>query len=650
MIDPPALALNATLSSEDVAERLAARRRSRDQALADEHAAARLALAALAIAAACTVAAIFDRIALRPSWTLLVSALVVILLTVRRQRRAAQRRRLDHAVGFWERAVRRLADSDPFEGRRRTADPNDVHRKATDAAHDYAADLDVFGAGSLFERTDDGITAWGQRRLEQILNGAHFAEPHDLQRAVRDLAAQWDFRERLAVRAAELEHFAPRHSIARRELDRHTEALPQWGREAHTAATSAPRVALDVLLAVLACGALTGAVLGIAPPIAAVLAWFVNLAWLSLTTHDLGALTARFEALERTLVPWSQLFEAAQSVPGTARSIADARGRLFAGSVSAAAAIGALQARVRRLSQRRNGAYALTVNVLLLLDTHARRSVLAWQRRHGAHLGDWFAAFAEIEALSSLAAYAAGVPGDAWPTFDPSGPRYAAVGLAHPLLPRATRVANDCVLPSDGTTWVVTGSNMSGKSTFLRAAGLSVVMARAGLPVAARSFAMRLGGVVTSMRVEDSLQGGASRFLSEVRRLRQCVDAAERPEGTLVLLDEILAGTNSKERHLGALAVLKSLGQQKAVVLLSTHDLGLAEIREEAPDRTRVVHFRDRVVNGEMIFDYVLRDGPLQTTNALRVMRREGLDVPVAPGERDDTDGSAPRDRQNCVP
>jgi DNA mismatch repair ATPase MutS len=208
------------------------------------------------------------------------------------------------------------------------------------------------------------------------------------------------------------------------------------------------------------------------------------------------------------------------------------------------------------------------------------------------------------------------------------GPVLELEELAHALLPAQVRVGNSLALPQLGQICLITGSNMSGKSTFLRTAGLAVVMSRMGLPVPARSMRMRDMQVVTCMTVHDSLKDASSLFYAEVRRLRQCLDWAAAGEATRVLFDEILAGTNSRERHIGAVAILESLSRLPAVSLVSTHDLELGELAQKMPEQLAVVHFRDHVREGVMSFDYTLRPGVLPSTNALRVMRLAGLDVP----------------------
>jgi len=247
----------------------------------------------------------------------------------------------------------------------------------------------------------------------------------------------------------------------------------------------------------------------------------------------------------------------------------------------------------------------------------------------GPRVPGWLAAVGEFEALAALATFAAEHPGYAYPVFDAAPPaRLAAVGCAHPLLARSA-VPNDVTLGGDAPAiLVVSGSNMSGKSTFLRALGVNVVLAHAGGPVRAASFRLTPLEIGASIRTLDSLQDGRSRFFAEITRLKQIVDLTRRhPGGVLFLLDEILAGTNSHDRAHGAGALFDGLLDAGAIGLATTHDLALSQLADARAPRAGNVHFADRFDAGGLAFDYQLRPGPVKTSNALVLMRSIGLEV-----------------------
>ena len=286
------------------------------------------------------------------------------------------------------------------------------------------------------------------------------------------------------------------------------------------------------------------------------------------------------------------------------------------------------------------------LNCLFLCDVHLVDALEAWQARCGGLLQAWFGALAEVEALSSLAGYAA-MEGDdaAWPEISEL-PELAASGLGHPLIPGDRRVVNDAALTASASrpaaaaetgresevetvpsVLLVTGSNMAGKTTFLRTLGINACLALAGAPVCAAS--MRIGAVrvVSSMRVEDSLGEGLSLFHAEVRRMKCVLDAAASGP-VLFLLDEILHGTNTAERQRASRAIVRELVRLGALGAVATHDLSLSSLAEETNGAVKNVHFTDSLRDGALFFDYRLRDGVVSTTNAILVMRQAGIDLP----------------------
>jgi DNA mismatch repair ATPase MutS len=251
-----------------------------------------------------------------------------------------------------------------------------------------------------------------------------------------------------------------------------------------------------------------------------------------------------------------------------------------------------------------------------------------WRRVVGPSLRGWFVAIGELEAMMSLAALARERPDYGYPEFA-AGSVFEAKQLAHPLIDRTRVVPNDLTLGGEGSVLILSGSNMSGKSTLLRSVGINQVMARAGGPVAAASLLVSDLELATSVRVVDSLAHGTSHFYAELARLKHVVDLAQassRP--VLYLLDEMLHGTNSRERYIGAVSVIRWLARAGAMGIVTTHDLALARVAEELPPgKATNRHFSDEVVEGKMRFDYRLREGPVASTNALRLMRVVGIDV-----------------------
>jgi DNA mismatch repair ATPase MutS len=232
-----------------------------------------------------------------------------------------------------------------------------------------------------------------------------------------------------------------------------------------------------------------------------------------------------------------------------------------------------------------------------------------------------------MEALCSLAGYAYEHPGDPFPEIAAEGACFDAEGLGHPFIPENSCVRNDVRLGPELRVLVVSGSNMSGKSTLLRTIGANAVLSMAGAPVRARRLTLTPVALGASILRRDSLQEGTSRFYAEITRLRQLVDITAGPLPLLFLLDELLHGTNSHDRGIGALAVIRDLVRRGAIGLLTTHDLALAQIADVLAPSAANVHFEDSLVAGKLVFDYRLRPGIVRKSNALELMRSVGLEV-----------------------
>ena len=283
---------------------------------------------------------------------------------------------------------------------------------------------------------------------------------------------------------------------------------------------------------------------------------------------------------------------------------------------------------------RTQGLVYVLLSAVLLWDVHCLARVERWISRSGKHVGEWTRVLGEIEALASLATLLSQDSGAILPEIreedtDADEPAILAEGLAHPLIAADARVANDVALQGRGYALVVTGSNMAGKSTLLRALGSAVALALAGGPVIATRMRLMPVRMRASMRIADSLQAGSSYFHAELERLRIVIAEAEEEPPILFLLDELLRGTNARARHRGARAVVLHLLARGALGIVATHDVALSELEQELDGKVRNTHFTDVIEDGEMIFDYRLRPGVVRTSNALRLLSMAGVEVEV---------------------
>jgi hypothetical protein len=485
--------------------------------------------------------------------------------------------------------------------------------------HSFAVDLDVFGHGSLMQLIDATETRFGEEHLAGLLSQTEPAGwPEDAlsrQEAVRDLASRPAFREKLAMAGGVLRDDKP-------------DPLPllAWAEQKGTVPT--PLVALAWvlpagLLALYTVGPWLGLRSGVLT-LASIGQIAIGLAVGARLTRMLDAASEREAVVSR----WRAMIAALEAEPFEAPRLVALRARLVAGKRTASQEIAALERIVGFADARRNEVFRFLIGPLLMWDVHCARALGRWRVRAGRQVRTWLETLGEMEALASLGGFAHEHPTFAWPT-PTEEPRFEAVGLGHPVIANDRRVGNDVHLPSAGRALVVTGSNMSGKSTLLRAVGVNAVLAYAGAPVCATSLRIGPARVATSMRIDDSLEQGVSHFYAELRRLKRVLDLAHeggRPP-VLFLLDEILHGTNSRERVIGACAVVRELLGCGALGAVSTHDLGITALERELGGKVENVHFEEQVHGEEMTFDFILRPGIVQSSNALRLMRAVGIAV-----------------------
>jgi len=550
-------------------------------------------------------------------------------------------------ISLVERAMDRLAGKPPPAGAPVRPAPPD---------HPYAKDLDIFGKASLFELLDTTQTEPGETTLASWLAApSRPAAVNERQEAVRELATLHAFREDLAALGlrAETRGRAVDPLVAWAEAPPVLEGpLDTSGGEAKGPQKKTLVVLAGVFVGITAILFLASQILGPERLGMAHRAWMgsllIQLGILFLLRPSTEPLLATAASRQAPFGRYRALFARIEAeplkAPRLAALAADIRGK---GGSDASAAMRSLEAIIGYAEIRHNGIIHFIVNTAVLWDVWCALALDRWRAREGRRVRSWFAALGEIEAIASLGTYTFERPDHAFPEISAEAPRFEAEGLGHPLIPRAKRVSNDVELKAipegsgipKGMALLITGSNMSGKSTLLRSMGVAAVMAQAGAPVCAARLRMSPLAVRTSMRIDDSLERGISHFYAELERLRSIVDTANTTEEVLFLLDEILHGTNSRERHIGAKAVVLHLIGRGAIGAVSSHDLALADLASESRGRIRNVHFEEIIREGRMAFDYKLKPGVVTTTNALRLMRLVGLDVAGIAEETDRAGG-----------
>ncbi len=510
--------------------------------------------------------------------------------------------------------------------------------------HPYADDLDLFGPASLFQRINTARTQFGQQRLASyLMNRATPEEIAARQQAARELAPMLDLRqelEALALAVTQPLSGASASSSARKVSGNATldpEPLLSW-------AENKPGLSHKTSFVIVA---------WLAPPITlgiVATAWILEwhpLAWispliaqaillLSVRVH-VAAVFAAVSANQGLFLRFGPMLKLLETLDAKAERLQELKAETHSSEGEPPSlAMRQFERIVSYFELRHNGLVHPFVNGVLLWDVHCVLRLEAWQRRSGKRLRKWFLALGELEALASLAAYAHDNPKFCWPDVRSGAAHFAAEQLAHPLLGASARVANDVTLEGPGKGLLVTGSNMSGKSTLLRAIGINAVLALSGSVVCASRMELSPLVVRTSMRIRDSLDEGVSHFYAEVRKIKGVLDSLKVGAPVLFLLDEILHGTNSRERQIGARWVLAHLLENGAMGAVSTHDSGLCELPAPLMANVRQVHLRETEDHGQLKFDFKLREGPVRSGNALRLMRSLGIQVPT------DTDGGSP--------
>jgi hypothetical protein len=572
------------------------------QALSDQITTARFVVFALIVLTAWVG---FDAEIFSPWWAALpIAAFIALILRHERVIRAQQK--AERAAAYYDNGLARLEDR--WQGHGQTGE------RFHDDRHPYAGDLDLFGRGSLFELLCRARTRAGEERVAKWLSGP--AAPAIVlarQQAVGELRHRLDLREDIALLGAEVGV-----GLEPQALREWSAAPPQlhvpWLRIA------APACAIAAALSGLAWAA---EMLG---PLPFLIAVFVVLALGGAVHRRVEAVIKGVERAARDLGLLSQLLARLERERFECEALRALRAALDVDGEPPSAQIAALNRRVELLDARRNQLFA-PIAVLLLWGTQCALAIEAWRARHGHAVRNWLEAVAEFEALSSLAAHAFEHPADPFAEIADEEACFEGIGIGHPLLPEAECVRNDVNLGAGQRVLIVSGSNMSGKSTLLRSVGTNTALALAGAPVRATRVRLSPLALGASLRIVDSLQAGTSHFYAEIKRLRQLVDIAAGKPPLLFLLDEILHGTNSHDRRIGAEAVVRDLIRRGAIGLVTTHDLALAQIADRAELHAINVHFEDHLEDGKMSFDYKMRSGVVTKSNALALMRSVGLDV-----------------------
>jgi|HubBroStandDraft_1064217.scaffolds.fasta_scaffold03687_3 hypothetical protein len=552
--------------------------------------------------------------ALSPYWILLPVAAFAVLIVV--HERILQAR--DHAqtvVALYRRGIARIDDN--------WAGTGSTGERFRDPKHVYAEDLDLFGRGCLFELLSTARLPMGEERLARWLcDASATSEIIERQKLVAELRDRLDLREDIAVTGEDL----------RARLD--AASLIAWAEGKPLPAAAGVRV----IFAILALAALTALVYWFAGgriwPLILVLAVELGFyaKWRRPTEGVMDALHCNAEGL--TL--FSQILERIEREQFASSRLQKETAALTAGDRPASRAIRDF-ARIVFWMDAREGMIVRIIELPMLYSLQVAFAADAWRMRWGSQVRAWLDTVGEIEALLSLATYSFEHPADPFPEFvadepaagnaRPALPVFEGQELGHPLIAAAKCARNSVRLDDHTRVMLISGSNMSGKSTLLRTVGINTVLANAGAPVRAQSLRLSPVALGTRIRSTDSLQEGRSNFYTEILHIRQVFELMGGGQPLLFLFDELLEGTNSKDRRIGAEGLLRALIDHGSIGIVTTHDLALTAVTAVVGNVIRNFHFQDYVEDGQMRFDYTLREGVVAKSNAIELMRLIGLKV-----------------------
>ena len=540
-----------------------------------------------------------------------IVGVIGFLVLLKKHQTIRQKRDLNHQLAF-------INQDEAARLKRQYLRP-ETGEQFANSTHNYTGDLDVFGKHSLFRLLNRTHTYLGQNRLATWLKSP--ATPDGIrlrQEASADLNPQIDWRQAFEAGA-----------YAEETVNRSPEAIINWATAKETPLPGYLN-SIRFALPLITLGLFVGWLLGYLPGSGVLFGLAVHGLVLSQVSARAKEVSEQTFGISAALRAFQTLFQQAEQAEGDAVLLRAIRQALTTGDRSASTAVGQLFNLTEGLNYRRNPYFFFLFGLPTLWDIHYLLRLERWRNQHGPNLSHWFDALGDLEALNSLAGFAYAHPTYATPDIVDDAFVLDFTSAAHPLLQPGHSVANSLTSAGTGQTVLITGSNMSGKSTFLRTVGANVILALAGAVVSAERFWCSPVRVFTSMRTQDSLEESTSSFYAELKRLQTLIGLTKQQKAMPILyfLDEILKGTNSADRHRGAEALIRQLHETIASGFVSTHDLELGQLTD-ADGFVRNFHFQSDLQDGELVFDYKLRAGICKSFNASQLMQAIGIEMGI---------------------
>ena len=485
------------------------------------------------------------------------------------------------------------------------------------AEHPYANDLDIFGRASLFQYCNRTTSDMGGSVLSQwLLQPATTAVILQRQEAVKELATKNEWRQQLEAYGKEQKIT----TVTQSRLQEWLQAEPHFINNIFWKVLqyAIPAIIITVIILNLE-EVITNPVRNMFLLGSALIALIMakKIAPLhqqvSKMADELAVLANSIKLVEQTNFN-TPLLQSAQS-------------KFVVENTKASIQLKQLKKIVERLDLRLNFIVFIPLAVILQWDIHQAMALEKWKLRNLQNINDWFEAIGQFEALHSFAGLAFNHTEWCYPSFKEQHFYISGQNIGHPLINAAKRVNNNIAINSNEELMLITGSNMAGKSTYLRSIGVNTVLAMAGAPVCASTFTLSPVQIISSMRIADNLEESTSTFYAELKKLKAIIDKVNAGEKIFILLDEILRGTNSLDRHTGSVALVKQLIKHKAACIIATHDVELAKLKDNYPNNILNYHFDVQVANDELYFDYKLKEGICTSLNASILMKKIGIEL-----------------------
>jgi hypothetical protein len=486
-----------------------------------------------------------------------------------------------------------------------------------DPKHYYANDLDIFGKASLYQYVNRTTSQMGSGTLAQwLLNPADTTTIYQRQTAVKELVTKPEYRQQLQALGKE------------KKIQTATQTrLQQWFAGSNYFVTHKYWLLVQYLIPAIVISFLLLNIFDVINNYArnycllaaAIIAGFIFKKvtplhqQVSKIADELGVLADSIKVIE------SEKF--------TSPLLQQLQAQFVQQRNNASVQLKELQKILERLDLRYNPVVFIPLDIILQWDLQQAIALEKWKQRNANTVLEWFTALGEIETLNSFASVAFNNPDWCYPTLQQQHFFIEGSAIGHPLINAAKRVNNDIAIKDCGEVMLITGSNMAGKSTYLRSIGVNVVLAMAGAPVCAAKFSLSPVTIISSMRIADNLEESTSTFYAELKKLKTIIDKVNAGEKIFILLDEILRGTNSLDRHTGSEALIKQMIKHKAACIIATHDIELAKLQQTYPKNILNYHFDVQVSNEELYFDYVLKEGICTSLNASILMKKIGIEL-----------------------